>query len=89
MVGGWFAATFTEKLELAVREPSLTRRVIVAAPDLPGAGVTVTVRVAPLPCRTMPLSGKRLKSDDIALTVSLAAAVCASSTVKESGPVLE
>src|SRR5690606_13351912 len=91
MVGGVLTGagglTVTTKLVLAVREPSETVRVIVAVPDWPATGFTVTVRLAPLPPSTMFDTGTSAVFDEERLIVRLPAAVCASATVKEIGPV--
>ena len=53
MVGAEFGITVRTKLVLEVEVPSLTVTVIVAVPDCPTAGVTVTVRFAPAPPKMM------------------------------------
>jgi hypothetical protein len=67
--------------------PSLTTTVICATPVWFAAGVSVTVRVAPLPPNTRLAGGTRVGFDDVPLTVKLPAAVSASPTVKASAPV--
>jgi len=64
----------------------LTVTVMVAVPVCPAAGVTVTVRLAPLPPNAMLAFGTRVGLEELPLTVKLAAAVSASPTVKASGP---
>ena len=49
--------------------PSLTVSVMVAVPLWFAAGVTVTVRAAPLPPRTMFASGTSVWFDEVAVTV--------------------
>src|ERR1051326_4109677 len=70
-VGGSFTGTtVTRKLVLAMPKlPSLTLTVILAAPDWLVAGVTVTVRVAPLPPKTTLLTGTSPGLDEAALKV--------------------
>ena len=80
--------TVSTKLSLAVPPlPSVTVIVIVAVPDCPAAGVIVTVRFAPLPPNAMLAAGtrvgvRRARRD----SVSAAAAVSTSPTVKACGP---
>ena len=81
------ALTVSRKLLLVVACPSLTVTVIVAVPLAFAAGVTVTVRSAPLPPRTMLESGTSASSLLVAVTVSAVAAVSASPTVKAIAPV--
>jgi len=84
MVGGVLGAgacTVTLKLLLAVRLPSLTVMVINAVPVWPAAGVTVTVRFAPLPPRTMFAVGTRVVEEEVFVRVRFAAEVCASPIV--------
>src|SRR5438876_8844851 len=61
IVGAVFAGAFTvsTKLSLALRLPSLTVTVMVAVPVWLRAGVTVTVRWAPEPPKTMLATGTR------------------------------
>lgn len=88
MVGGVLAAvTVTTKLSEEVRLPSLTVTVIVAEPDWPAAGVTVTVRLEPLPPNTTPDVGIKVVFEDERVRVKLFAAVSASLTVNASAPV--
>jgi len=84
IVGAVFGAgAWTVKLNalLVVFVPSFTLTVMVAAPDLPAAGVTVTVRFAPEPPNTMLAVGTSVVDDDVPETVRLTAAVSASPTV--------
>jgi len=83
--------TVTLKVVVESLKPSLTFTVMIAVPCKAAAGVTVMVRLAPLPPKTMfglPF-GTRMVSEEVAVTVSEPAAVSASSTVKESGPAEE
>ena len=79
--------TVSTKGSLAVSEPSLTVTVIVAVPDCPTAGVTVTVRLAPLPPKTTLATGAKVGFEEAALSTRLEAAVSTSPTVKLIGPV--
>ena len=79
--------TVSTKLSLLLREPSLTVTVMVAVPNWFGAGVTVTVRLEPLPPKTMLPLGTREGLDEEPITSRLEAAVSASPMVKEIGPV--
>ncbi len=79
--------TVNKKLVLAVREPSLTVRVIVALPVRPVAGVTVTVRLVPLPPRTMLAVGTRVGLEDPRETVKFVAEVWVSPTVNPNARV--
>jgi hypothetical protein len=78
--------TMRRKSLSAVSAPSLTVRVIVVVPKASAAGVIVTVRPAPLPPKTMLLTGTSAVFELVALTVRSATAVSASPTVKASGP---
>src|SRR4051812_37942818 len=90
IVGGVLAAsTVRIKLVLVVACPSPTLTVIVAVPLWLAAGVTVTVRLAPLPPNTIPVSGTRVGLDEPLLKVRLAAAVSTSPIVKPSAAVAE
>ena len=84
MVGAVFtvAVTVSTKLVLVLSEPSLTVTVIVATPLWLAAGVTVTVRLAPLPPKTMFAFGTNVGLDELPLTVKLPAAVSTSLTAK-------
>src|SRR6185436_3775274 len=89
MVGGSFTAlTVTTTASLAVNVPSLTVRMMVAAPLWLAAGVIVTVRLAPLPPNTMFPLGTNVGLDEPPLTARLPGAVWASPTVKLSAPVV-
>lgn len=86
--GGRLAwVTVSTNVVLVVRAPSDTRMVRVAVPgEVPG-GVTVIVRLAPLPRRTIAEAGTSDKFDDVAVTVRLAAGVAESPTVNGIAPV--
>src|SRR6266536_6222478 len=88
IVGGSFTGrTVTTKMLLVKPKfVSVTETVMAAVPDWLGAGVTVTMRLAPLPSNTMLPSGTRLVLEEVAATVSRFAGVLASPTVKASGP---
>src|SRR6266487_1481966 len=73
--------TVRRKLSLADNCPSLTLTVIVALPVWPVAGVTVTVRVAPLPPNAMLFSGTSVGFDEVPLSVRFFSGVSASFTV--------
>ena len=57
-------------------------------PEWFAAGVTVTVRLAPVPPNTMFAFGTRAVFDELPVTIRLAAAVSTSPTVKASAPVV-
>src|SRR5437879_9325303 len=76
------ALTVNRKLSLAVRLPSLTVTVLVAVPVWLRAGVTVTVRLAPEPPKTMLARGTKVGLEEAPETVRLPTAVCESPTVK-------
>ena len=75
MVGGVLTLTVSKKESLALLVPSLTVTVMVLVPDNPDAGVTVTVRLVPLPPNTMLLVGTRVGLDEVALRMRLAGGV--------------
>src|SRR3989442_10378624 len=88
IVGGVFTAlTASTNASLALFTPSLTLTVIVASPVCPAAGLTVTVRLAPLPPKTMLLVGTSVAFDEFLLNVRLPTGVSTSPTVKLNGPV--
>src|SRR3954462_3019571 len=64
MVGGELPTVRT-KGSLALLTPSLTVTVIVDAPVCPDAGVTVTVRLAPLPPKTIFAVGTKVGFDEV------------------------
>src|SRR5437879_239675 len=88
-VGGAFTKfTVKRKLALALAPPlSVTVRVMTALPTWLLAGVTLTVRLEALPPRTMFELTTSAGLDELPAKVRLAAAVSASPTVNESGPV--
>ena len=66
IVGGSLTAvTVTTNVSVAVAVPSLTVSVMVVVPDWLAAGVTVTVRFAPVPPMTMLAFGTRVVLDDV------------------------
>jgi hypothetical protein len=74
------------KLELAVSVPSLTFNVMSAVPACPAAGVTVTVRFAPVPPNAMFPTGTSVVFVEPPLSVRLPGAVSRSPIVKANGP---
>jgi hypothetical protein len=89
IVGASFGATLTVMVNalVVVFVPSLTETVIVALPVLPDAGVTVTVRFAPLPPNTMLAFGTNVVEEELPETVRFAAGVSGSPTVNGSAAV--
>src|SRR2546426_967107 len=88
IVGASFTAlTVTTKLVLALYCPSPTVTVIVAVPLWLAAGLTVTVRLAPDPPKTMLLGGTSVPLHHPFPNVSPPAALSASPTVKLSAAV--
>src|SRR3954471_7805629 len=82
MVGASLTAlTVTRKLAPALALPSLTVTVTIALPNWFVAGLTVTVRFAPLPPKTMFPFGIRDEREEVPVTVSALAAVSASPMV--------
>src|SRR6267143_2540075 len=79
--------TVSTKVSLAGKDPSLNVTVIVALPFWLAAGLTVTVRLAPLPPNTMFALGTSVGLDELPLTVRLPAALSASPTVNAIAPV--
>src|SRR5213078_4033774 len=80
--------TVTAKLLLVLALPSLTDTVMVAVPVCAAVGVTVTVRLAPLPPKTMLALGTNVGLDEFPLSVRLLNGVSISPTVKLIGPVV-
>src|SRR2546425_397178 len=72
---------------LALEEPSLTVTVMVAVPNWLVAGVIVTVRLEPLPPKTMLPLGTTVGLEDEPLTARLPGGVSLSPTVNGIGPV--
>jgi len=85
--GGGAGLTVTTKFVLVLLGPSFTVTVMVAFPVCPVAGVTVTVRLAPLPPNRIFPIGTSAGFDDAALSCRFAAATCASPTVNAMGSV--
>src|SRR3954469_14670537 len=81
----WF--TVRRKVVVVAACPSLTPIVIVAVPNWLETGVTVTVRLAPLPPKTILLRGTRPGLDELFVNTRLASAVSTSPIVKLNGPV--
>ena len=79
--------TVSTKLVFVLNCPSLTLIVIVAVPVWLVAGLTVTVRFAPLPPNTMLFVGTSARFDEFALNVRLPTGVFTSPIVKLNGPV--
>ena len=77
IVGGVFV-TVTKKLSLALFTPSLTVTVMVAVPIWPGADVTVTVRFAPAPPKTIFAVGMSVVLSEALVRVRLLEGVPAS-----------
>ena len=78
--------TVSTKVSEAASAPSETLTVMVAVPVRPAAGVTVTVRFAPLPPKAMPLRGTRVVLLELPVRASAPAAVSTSPTVNARGP---
>src|SRR5213594_1427989 len=88
IVGGVFTVlTVSTNVSLAPFTPSLTPTAIVAVPVCPAAGVTVTVRLDPLPPNTMLLIGTSVSLDEPPPNVRLSTGVSASPTVNGIAPV--
>src|SRR2546429_9896712 len=81
------ALTVSTNVPLALFSPSLTVTVIVAVPVCPAAGVTVTVRLDPLPPKTILFVGASAGLDDPLLNVRLPTGVSASAIVNGIAPV--
>ena len=75
--------TVNWKLLLVVAKPSLTVTVILAVPVFPASGVTVTVRFAPLPPKTMLAFGTSAEFEAVPTRVRFAAGVSVSLTTNE------
>src|SRR5262249_47213323 len=84
---GALSLTVSWKIEVVASRPSLTVTLMMLVPNWPAAGVTVTVRFAPLPPNAMPAFGTSVVFDELPLTVRLAAGVSASPTVNAIAPV--
>src|SRR6266850_3343535 len=84
MVGEVFTVlTVKTNVSLAEFAPSLTVMVMVDVPVCPEAGVIVTVRLAPLPPKTMLLVGTRLRLDEFRPKVRLLTGVSTSPMANE------
>src|ERR1044071_5545316 len=79
--GSFTGLTVSVKLVLVLAVPSLTVNVIVAVPFWFAAGVTVTVRLDPLPPNTMFAVGIRVGLEEVPLNVRLRAPVLVSSLI--------
>jgi len=80
--------TVSTNVSLAVPpSPSVTVTVMVAVPNWSAAGVTVTVRLAPLPPKTMFPLGTNIVFDEVPDSVRLPTAVSLSPIVNASAPV--
>src|ERR1035441_4329511 len=79
------AVTESRKVVLEAKLPSLTVSVMSAYPLGPARGVRVTVRLLPLPPKTMWLVGNSVGRDELADTVRFDAAVSGSPTTNGSG----
>src|ERR1039458_4108245 len=77
--------TIIEKVVLAMLVPSLTVTVMGTTPVWPALGVTVTVRLLPLPPKIMLALGTRAVLAEVADNARLAAGVSRSPTVKAMG----
>ena len=78
------ALTVSTKLEVVVKMPSVALSVIVDVPVCPVAGVTVTVRLAPLPPITTFAVGTSVVLEELALTARIVGDNSASPTVNAS-----
>ena len=86
IVGG--GVTVSKNVDDAVNPPaSVTVNVIVAAPFCPKVGVTVTVRAAPIPPKTIFAIGTRVVLLEAPVMDKEAAAVRSSPTVNDSADV--
>jgi hypothetical protein len=86
ITGGWFENAHVNEV-LVVFIPSLTEMVICALPVAPTAGVTVTVRLAPLPPSAMLAFGTTAVLLEVAVTVRLEMDVSGSPIVNAMGPI--
>ena len=78
--------TLSVKLEFVVKMPSVTLRVIVELPFCPAAGVTVAVRLVPVPPMTTFAVGTSVVFDEAALTERMAVFSSASPMVTGMAP---
>src|SRR6267378_376252 len=88
MVGALTAVTVTKNEVVVVADPSVTLSVMVVAPLPLAAGVTVTVRLAPLGLITTFALGTRAVSDDVPVTLRSPITLSMSPMVKLSAPVV-
>src|SRR6266403_1497871 len=89
MVGASLTAvTVTKNEVVVVADPSVTLSVMVVAPLALAAGVTVTVRLAPLGLMTTFALGTRAVSDEVPLTVRSPITLSMSPMVKLNAPVV-
>src|SRR5882672_136738 len=89
MVGASLTAvTVTKNEVVVVADPSVTLSVMVVAPLALAAGVTVTVRLAPLGLITTFALGTRAVSDELPLTINAPIGLSISPMVKLSAPVV-
>ena len=87
MVGGVFGLTVNTKFVDVVNTPSLTVTVMVDVPLPPEAGVTITLRLVPLPPKTILGTGTSVALDEVADSVNAFGEVSVSPTVKAIGGV--
>src|SRR6187551_940717 len=88
IVGGVLTGfTVNTKLVDTLSVPSLTVIVIVVVPLAPAAGVSTTLRLAPLPLKAILASGTSAVFEDVAESVKAPIAVSASPIVKGIAPV--
>src|SRR5262245_33745428 len=80
--------TLSAKKSVTLAGPSVTITAIVAVPNRPGTGVSVTVRFDPLPPNEIAESGTRAGFEDVALSCKLPGRTSSSWTVKGMGPVV-
>ena len=83
------AVTVTKNEVVVVAAPSVTLRVIVVAPLASAAGVTVTVRLAPLGLIITFALGTRAVSDEVPVTLRLPIGLSISPMVKLKAPVVK
>src|SRR6186997_2235022 len=88
IVGGVLAGfTVNTKFVDTLSVPSLTVTVIVVVPLAPAAGVTTTLRLAPLPPKMILASGTSAVFDEVAESIRAPITVSASPIVKAIAPV--
>src|SRR6267378_3482444 len=88
MVGALTAVTVTKNEVVVVADPSVTLNVMVVAPLALAAGVTVTVRLAPLGLITTFALGTRTVSDELPLTINAPITLSMSPMMKLNAPVV-